>query len=183
MSTQIYDTGVQEITPQGTPAWTWWASEHIADSEVPASWCEARSFTGEYDPYHINSAAPDGNGVIMSFRHLDAVYRVSKATGSVTWKLGGNPRPESLTVLNDPVAATGDTFRGNHDARVLSDGTVTVHDNGCHPTAAAAAAGSSLRDRHRCADCHAHGAEERAWLHHNPLVLRQCPQTSGWKTG
>ena len=119
--TQIYDTGAQEISPTGTAVWTWWASDHIANSEVPAAWCEAKSFTGEYDPYHINSAEPDGNGgVIMSFRHLDAVYRVNKTDGSVTWKLGGNPRAESLTVIDDPVAATGDTFRGNHDARLLA---------------------------------------------------------------
>ncbi len=41
----------------------------------------------------------------MSFRHLDAVYSVRKIDGSVDWKLGGTARPESLTVLNDPVAA------------------------------------------------------------------------------
>jgi hypothetical protein len=37
--------------------------------------------------------------------------------------------------VNDEVAGAGDTFRGQHDARVLGDGTVTVHDNGFHPTA------------------------------------------------
>ena len=129
------DTGVQEITPTGAVVWTWWASEHIAATEIPNAWCGGGALpTGEYDPFHINSAEPDGNDVLISLRHLDAVYSVHKTNGSVEWKLGGTTRPESITVLNDPMPA-GDTFRGQHDARVLGDGTVTVHDNGFHPTA------------------------------------------------
>ena len=58
---------------------------------------------GVLDPFHINSLEPEGNDVLMSFRHLDAVYSVHKIDGSVDWKLGGTARPQSLTVLNDPV--------------------------------------------------------------------------------
>ena len=53
-------------------------------------------------------------------------------------------RPESLTVLNDPVVTAGGSFRGQHDARVLSDGTVTVHDNGFHPTPSGRRARSAM---------------------------------------
>ena len=109
-------------------------------SEVSPAWCDATDMANRLDPYHINSLEPDGNDVVMSFRHLDAVYSVSKTDGTVEWKLGGVARAESLTVLNDPVAATGDTFRGQHDARILSDGTLDGSRQRFPP--------ASLNDRH-----------------------------------
>ena len=129
---EIVDNGAQEIQPDGTVVWTWWASDHISLSEVPTAWCGATDPFGVLDPFHINSLEPDGDDVLMSFRQLDAVYSLHKADGSVEWKLGGTSRPESLAVLNDPISAGPDIFRGQHDARVLSDGTVTIHDNGFH---------------------------------------------------
>jgi hypothetical protein len=128
----IADNGVQEIAPDGSLVWSWWASDHIPMSEVGSAWCNAR-IGQAYDSYHINSAEPDGSGFVLSFRHLDALYKIDKASGNILWKLGGVPRPESLTVVGDSVPAT-DQFRGQHDARVVSDGSVTVHDNGFHPT-------------------------------------------------
>jgi hypothetical protein len=130
----ITDNGIQELTPSGLLVWEWWAADHIPVSEAPSEWCSRiRLPDGSWDPYHINSAAPDGNGHVMSFRHLDAIYRVDRASGNITWKIGGSARPESLTVLNDPIFTAGGSFAGQHDARVLGDGTVTIHDNGFHP--------------------------------------------------
>jgi arylsulfotransferase ASST len=69
-----------------------------------------------------------GTGFLLSFRHLDAVYRIRKSDGAVLWKVGGTNRPESLTVVGDPAGAN--TFGGQHDARQPAHGTVTVYDNG-----------------------------------------------------
>jgi hypothetical protein len=45
----------------------------------------------------------------------------------VRWKLGGTKRPESLAVVGDE--GSNRTFSGQHDARLLPDGTLTVFDN------------------------------------------------------
>jgi hypothetical protein len=45
----------------------------------------------------------------------------------VLWKLGGVHSDKSMTVLGDPQAAY--PLGGQHDARILPDGTLTVHDN------------------------------------------------------
>ena len=67
---------------------------------------------------------------IVSYRHLDAVYSINRASGAINWKIGGATRPESLTVVNDPVFDAGKSLSGQHDTRVLPDGTVSIFDNG-----------------------------------------------------
>ncbi|HXH59592.1 MAG TPA: aryl-sulfate sulfotransferase [Iamia sp.] len=132
------DHVIQEISPQGDVVWSWTTSEHIAIAETPGSWRaqELRDpgggFGSNYDPFHYNSIEDTGDGFIVSFRHLDAVYKIDKATKDIVWKLGGTPRNESLTVRNDPAfeRAGGGGFGGQHDARLLSDDTVTLYDNG-----------------------------------------------------
>jgi hypothetical protein len=83
-----------------------------------------------YDAYHINSMSPDGDGIVISCRHDDAVYRIDRASGRVTWKIGGIHTKKSLKVIGDPHHPGTKTFGGQHDARVLPDGTVSVYDNG-----------------------------------------------------
>ena len=117
----IIDHVLKEFTPGGTLVWQWSMMEHIPISETTPQWWPAI-----YDPYHINSVEPNGNGYVLSMRHLDAVVRIDRASGAITWKLGGTPRPESLTFAGD----TFGNFGGQHDARILPDGTLTVHDNG-----------------------------------------------------
>ena len=84
---------------------------------------------GPYDIVHLNSIQPDGNGIIASFRHTDAIYRIKRnSAGDIDWKLGGAPDSHSLKIIGDPLAPN--SFGGQHDARRLPDGTVTVFDNG-----------------------------------------------------
>jgi outer membrane protein assembly factor BamB len=126
------DAEIQEIDPAGNVVWSWNSADpgHIAPAES-ARWCP--TFTGPvYDMVHINSVEPDGDSVIISLRHTDAIYKIDKATGNIEWKLGGTPTPQSLTVLNDPYGSY--PFGGQHDARILPDGTLTLHDNATNLT-------------------------------------------------
>src|SRR5205085_8295046 len=127
---------VQEITPKGRKVWDWNSKDHIGLAETGDWWPalikeQQRSpvRNRSYDIVHINAVAPDGNSLVLSFRHLDAIYRINRATGAVEWKIGGTRRPESLDIVGDPQYG-GTSLGGPHDVRVLPDGTVTVFDNG-----------------------------------------------------
>ena len=131
---KVYDGEIQELTPDGKRVWSWSSKDHIALSET--LWW-SHIFKGQakkppknraYDLVHINSVEPDGDGFVVSARFLDAVFRIDRATKKLTWKLGGTKRPASLTVKDDPLGSA--PFSGQHDARLWTDHTLTVYDNG-----------------------------------------------------
>jgi hypothetical protein len=125
----VINAELQEVSPAGTLVWDWKSEDHISLSETPQHrwpWVINNPIGGAYDIVHWNSIEPDGNSVIASFRHLDAIYKINKTTGNIVWKLGGTTTPQSLDVKNDPRAYT---LGAQHDARLLPDGTLTVFDN------------------------------------------------------
>jgi arylsulfate sulfotransferase len=127
----VRNTELQEVSPDRKLVWDWKSQDHISLAETPQRWWqynfEHHQPTGfGYDILHWNSIEPDGGSVIASFRHLDAVYKIDKATGAIVWKLGGTATPDSLTVKRDPESYT---FGGQHDVRLLPDGTLTALDD------------------------------------------------------
>lgn len=137
-STTGIDAEIQEIDPDiyptdpyGSVVRHWNAADHIDASQVAPRWrapAQQPSMFGTNDIYHINSFEPDGpDHLIVSFRALDAVYRINLNDGSIDWKLGGTNLPgKSLTVVGDPKVDPA----GQHDARLLPNGDITIHDNG-----------------------------------------------------
>jgi VCBS repeat-containing protein len=130
----VYDAEIQELSPGGDLVWSWNSASRIDLSETGRWWTQdaprkTPDNRNAYDITHINSIEIDGGGLVISLRHTDAVYRIVKSTGEVDWKLGGTTTPESLTILGDDTNAATD-FGGQHDARILPDGTLTLHDNG-----------------------------------------------------
>ncbi len=79
------------------------------------------------DIQHFNAAEPDGKFLLLSFRHLDAVYKINRNTGGIVWKLGGIHTSKSLKVLKDPERSY--PLGGQHDVRLLPDGTISIFDN------------------------------------------------------
>jgi hypothetical protein len=120
---------IQEITPSGNVVWEWGSNENIGLEETGSAWWPG-FILGAGQPYdisHWNSVEPAGKYYFLSFRHLDAVYAISRKTGKVAWKLGGTQTSRSLKVLNDPQASY--PFSGQHDARLQPDGTVSIYNN------------------------------------------------------
>src|SRR5205085_362435 len=131
----VLDGGVEEVTGDGRVVWSWLTRGHIGLAET-GRWYH-RGVLGAlipradgrraYDVVHVNSAEPHAGRILLSTRHTDALYDIDRSTGEVVWKLGGTKTPQSLRVIG---LADAHPFGGQHDARVLSDGTITVHDNG-----------------------------------------------------
>lgn len=75
-----------------------------------------------WDYFHLNSAAYDSDGaLLLSARHTSTIYKVSRKTGKVIWRLGGKH--------SDFKMGPGAAFSYQHDAQRQPDGTITLFDN------------------------------------------------------
>ena len=132
----VLDNVIQEINSDGQVIWEWSALDHIALSES-SDWAWillAINPVGQaLDLIHMNSLNEDSQGnLVVSCRHLNAVFHINKADGSVDWKLGGTQTAKSLAVIGDDSNPVH--LMGQHDANVLPDGSISVYDNGAGPT-------------------------------------------------
>jgi hypothetical protein len=130
-TTTIADCSVQEIAPDGTLVWSWLGSDHF-DVVTESTELATGTIDGAavIDPFHCNSLDLFSNGdILLSARQLDAVFRVSRTTGKVLWKLGGIPSNKDgaqiLQMQGDPETS----FYHQHDARLLPTGHITVFDD------------------------------------------------------
>jgi Arylsulfotransferase (ASST) len=126
-SATIVDCLLQEVDPNGHLVWQWRASDHIAVSESTHPFGPQWA----YDIFHCNSIDTDtvSGNILLSARHTDAVYLIDKASGTIIWKLGGNPTNKDGGQI---LAVTGDSegvFHAQHDARFEAGGDVSVYDD------------------------------------------------------
>jgi len=115
---------VQEIDiPTGLVLFEWHSLGRIGLSE---SHQRVARHGGQWDYVHANSVALDADGnFIVSARHTSAVYKISRATGNILWRLGG-AKPSFRM-------GPGTRFGNQHDARPQPDGTLTLFDNSASP--------------------------------------------------
>jgi hypothetical protein len=179
----VLDAVIQLISPTGELLWSWDSdgtvyregtySEGSAIGLGETDWAFAGTpilWNGEpvYDVIHMNSIQEVDKGdcvatmsceIVFSARHLDAVYGISMATGAMSWKLGGTKVPgESLEFVDDPYG----TFTGNHFARILPNGHLTVHDNGTLAGRAPRAAQYEINNTNRTATLTSQVTDPRA---------------------
>lgn len=113
--------GIQEFDLQGNLLWEWWSIDHIHPSEFIDNYYYN---SNQFDYAHANSINFDEDGhLLISFRHLDAVYKIDHNSGQVIWRLGG--RSSDFSFPNDP-----EGFSGQHSARRLPNGRYGLFDNG-----------------------------------------------------
>ncbi|MFC7340492.1 arylsulfotransferase family protein [Saccharopolyspora griseoalba] len=119
-NSKVLEGVVQEIDiASGALLFEWRSLQHVGLEESfyavptdPEVW---------HDYIHLNSVAEDGDGLLISARCTHAVYRLDRATGEVTWRLGGN--------RGDFALGQDAAFAWQHDARRLPDGTLSLFDN------------------------------------------------------
>jgi hypothetical protein len=133
----VLDGEIQEVTPGGDVVWRWNSGEHFSVEETPERWWRKirnnphPDGTGRvrYDIFHLNSIEPWGEQLVVSSRHTDRVFGISRRSGEVLWTFGGEPGPKSLRLVGDDPYASY-PLGGNHDARIVGGNVLTVHDNG-----------------------------------------------------
>src|SRR3954454_1217445 len=128
----VFDGQAQAGTPDGRLVWSWSTRGHTKPAESQR-WRLRRTdsqFEGKLavDLVHLNSVQYVGPNLLVSLRKTNAVYLVRRSDGGILWKFGGTHRRESLKVKGDRYGRW--PLDGQHDARMLPDGTVSVHDNG-----------------------------------------------------
>jgi hypothetical protein len=113
---------VQELAlPSGRVLFEWRSLDHVAVGETHAA------YTGHpLDYFHVNSIdlTDDGN-YLVSARNTWAVYKVSRKTGNVLWRLGGKH--------SDFEMGPGTVFAWQHDARHFPGGRISIFDDGAEP--------------------------------------------------
>jgi Arylsulfotransferase (ASST) len=118
----VVDGIAQEIEiPAARVLFEWRSLDHVplAETHAPAA--------PNFDYFHINSIdlAPDGDWIV-SARNTWTIYKVSRRTGQVVWRLGGKKSDFAM----GPMA----TFAWQHDARAHGDGTtISLFDDGAAP--------------------------------------------------
>jgi hypothetical protein len=111
----VLDGIVQEVDIEtGKVLFEWHSLDHVELSPHES---------GFYDHLHLNSIDIfDEDHLIVSSRATSTVFKISRKTGEIVWRLGGEK--------SDFEMGPGARFFYQHDARSHPAGTITVFDNG-----------------------------------------------------
>lgn len=122
---RVSDSIAQEIDLKtGRVLWEWHSLDHVPVTETYAE--HPRRPGNPFDYFHINTVTdtPDGN-VLISGRSTNAVYKVSRRTGRVLWRLGGKRSYFKM--------GPGTAFSWQHDSQLLKGNRVSIYDNSDSP--------------------------------------------------
>jgi hypothetical protein len=122
---QILDDVLQEVDLRtGRVLFEWHSATEIDPAE---SVIDPPTQSGQiYDYVHANSIDVDTDGnLLVSARNTSAVYKISRTTGRLLWRLGGK--------RSDFAMGDGATFGFQHDVRRRADGSITLFDDESSP--------------------------------------------------
>ncbi len=154
----IVDTAIQEIDMHtGLVRWEWHSLDHVgvAESEV-----ETPTGPSPWDWFHINSIDPQSDGnIFISARSTWAAYQLEGHSGKILWRLGGLKSSFKM--------APGTETAWQHDGRVLSNGEITLFDDGSNPPIHSQSRGLRIKLDFSTHEAHLAGA----LLHSDPSLL------------
>ena len=120
---RVLDNVVQEIDIRTGAVLFEWHSIGKVGLEASISRPDGRT---PWDYFHVNSVEDDGDSFLVSARKVNTVYRISKRTGRIRWRLRG----DGVESRNDFEMGPGTSFGYQHDARRLPNGDISLFDNG-----------------------------------------------------
>jgi Arylsulfotransferase (ASST) len=121
----VLEGAVQELEIKtGRVLFEWHSIDHVPLLE--SYYRLPRDSSRTFDYFHVNSIGIDQDGnLLVSARNTHTIYKISRRTGRILWRLGGK--------RSDFVLGAGVRFGWQHDARRRPDGTLTLFDNAAAP--------------------------------------------------
>jgi hypothetical protein len=117
----LYGVAQEIDIATGKVLFEWRSDQHVGFEESYTTPAEFRA--GPWDYFHINSISLDSDGdLLISARNTWTVYKVSRESGQVVWRLGGKHSDFSF--------APNAQFTWQHDVSSQPDGSITIFDNG-----------------------------------------------------
>jgi hypothetical protein len=143
---KLVDGVIQEVTPGGSLVSEWssdlgQAGAHIDVSEVVVPLCDSSVVTGSNPPtnavdyMHLNAIDYDATTkqVVVTARHLNAIFWIDWSTKQVVRKLGGQgTNPDNPAVFTF-TGGDANAFALPHDGRLNTNGHLTAFDNEAAP--------------------------------------------------
>ncbi len=109
---------IQELDTSKNVLFQWSSWDHFAITDTQVSLT-----TSSIAYVHGNSVELDTDGnILISNRGLDEVTKIDRGTGEVIWRWGGKRNQFTFVGEDGP-------FYGQHDARRLPNGNITLYDN------------------------------------------------------
>ena len=110
---RVLEGGIQEVDIKtGRVLFEWHSIDHVAARRVVLP--PARRIPGRiFDYFHVNSIEIDHDGnLLVSARNTHTIYKISRRTGKILWRLGGKRsdftlgprRPLCLATRRPPAA-------------------------------------------------------------------------------
>jgi hypothetical protein len=133
----VLEGGFQELDIRtGRVLFEWHSIDHV---RLVESYYRVPKDPGRiYDYFHINSIDIDKDGnFIVSARNTHTIYKISRRTGKILWRLGG--KRSDFWLDRDA------QFAWQHDARRRPDGALTLFDNSAGPQVRRQSRGLVLR--------------------------------------
>ena len=134
--TPVFDSIIQEVTPDGREVFRWNAWGHIKLSD-----CLWSLFPREYAK--LNSLQLSGGDLIASFRGCSTVLKIERPSGRVLWQFGGSDpvapdpydarRPTFERPWHRPTGDPRGGFCAQHTALETAPGRILMFDNGTCP--------------------------------------------------
>jgi len=122
---RVLEGGIQELDIKtGRVVFEWHSIDHV---RLVESYYRLPAAPGRiFDYFHINSIEIDHDGnLLVSARNTHTIYKISRRTGQILWRLGGKQ--------SDFTLGRGARFAWQHDARRRPDGALTLFDNSAGP--------------------------------------------------
>lgn len=119
--TTVADVIIRETGPTGDILFDWRSWDHIPLIDTDDRYITS---TPIIDYMHSNALDVDTDGnILLSSRHLNEITKIDRQTGDIIWRLGGK---RNQFTLSDGSR----WFSHQHDVRRLSNGNISVFDNG-----------------------------------------------------